>query len=339
MAPTILYMKFSVSAFLFSAVLLLGSSAGAQRRDNSFFREPHFVEPVGWSLGITLGTSDLWADVGTKGIIDHYNNENYTDHVYALGSLYGRYTFRPAIAARLAISYGRVGAADNFNINKARKASTIEDDAFQRYLRNQDVRTDIWESYLVAEIMPLRFNMNSRMSRRRFQPYVALGIGGFYNRPFGTYTARNGSGGGRYIDLTTLHLEGQEFKGSDGKPLEGAPKKDNLFHVSVPAGLGVRWDIGEHLGLGLEYLYRYTFTDQMDGVSTKYIDPTLFDANLSAQNAAIARDMYDKSWQIYEGAGNAPGAVRGNPAVNDAYSSISINFFWRVLGKQRPWWF
>ena len=322
---------------LFSACLS-AAPALAQRPDRTMFRQPHFVEPASWSLGITLGVSDLWGDVGTQGIVDHYANGKYTDNIKALGSIYVRRSFRPALAARFGIGYGRLYAHDNWNETKAKQAETFEDDALQRYIRNQDVRTDIWETYLVAEISPLRFNDNSRMARRRFQPYAVLGLGYFYNRPFSQLKTRSGAGGGRYVDISALRLEGQEFKDAEGKPLEGAPERDKLFHLSVNGGLGVRWDIGKHLGLGAEWMYRYTFTDQIDGVSTNYIDPALFDANLNAKDAGVAKEIYDKSWEIIPNYQNAPGALRGNSSVKDGYSSVSINFFWRILAKHQRWW-
>jgi hypothetical protein len=109
--------------------------------------------------------------------------------------------------------------------------------------------------------------------------------------------------------------------------------------MSVPLGLGVRWDIGQQLGLGIEYLYRYCFTDYLDGVSGTYIDPAYFDANLSPKEAAIARDMHDKSWIINNTTSHAPGELRGNKAVKDAFSTVSITFFYKIKSRIRPWWY
>jgi len=298
-------------------------------------RDPDFVEPSGWSLGGTIGISDLWGDVGTKSIIDHYNNGSYSGEIKLMGSLYARYTFSPSLSARLAVSHGTLYASDKWNLDKAKEAGNIEDEAFQRYLRNLNVRSKVWEGQLLAEFYPLRLNVTSRQARRRFQPYLLLGASVFYYQPKGEYTPREG-GSSSWVDLRELHTEGQGFVGMDGKPLN-TPKQYSLTQFAIPMGLAVRWDIGERLGLGLEYLYRYCFTDYLDDVSGAYIDPTLFDVNLPAGKAAIAKDVYDKRYQIMPG-GDGTGQLRGNASVKDAFSTVSINLFYRIFNKQKVWW-
>lgn len=320
------------------AGLGLAFSANAQPwRHANQHRDPDFVEPRGWSLGGTFGISDLWGDVGTKSIIDHYVNDNYSGGVKFMGSLYARYTFSPALSARIGAGHGTLYANDNWNINKARKAGSAEDDAFQRYLRNQNIRSKVWEGQLLAEFYPLRMSSVSSRARKRFQPYLLLGASVFYYQPKTEYTPRNG-GDPSWVDVRDLRTEGEGFVGLDGKPL-ATPKQYSLTQFAIPMGLAVRWDIGENLGLGIEYLYRYCFTDYLDDVSGAYIDPMYFDVNLPADKAAIAKDVYDKRWQIMPTSdAGKKGMLRGNSAVNDAFSSISVNFFYRIGTKQPVWW-
>ena len=40
-----------------------------------------YVEKDGWSIGMNVGMSDLWGDVGTKSAIEHYTNSKYFDKV------------------------------------------------------------------------------------------------------------------------------------------------------------------------------------------------------------------------------------------------------------------
>lgn len=314
--------------------LTLSATAQPWRHANQH-RDPDFVEPSGWSLGGTFGISDLWGDVGTKSIIDHYGNDNYSGNIKFMGSLYGRYTFTPAISARIGVSHGTLYAHDNWNINKAKKAKSIEDDAFQRYWRNQSIRSKVWEGQLLAEFYPFRMNSETSRARKRFQPYALLGASVFYYQPKTEYKSRDG-GKASWVDVRDLHTEGQGFIGFDGKPLS-TPKHYSLTQFAIPMGLAVRWDIGDNLGLGVEYLYRYCFTDFLDDVSGAYIDPVLFDVNLPADKAAIAKDVHDKRWQIMP-SGDSKGMLRGNSSVNDAFSTISVNFFYRVGNKQRVWW-
>ena len=82
-----------------------------------------YVEPDGWSLGMNVGESDLWGDVGTKSVIDHYTNSKYFDKMAFMGGLYGRYTVHPCFAIRLGINYGTLYATDKWNYDKAKNAA------------------------------------------------------------------------------------------------------------------------------------------------------------------------------------------------------------------------
>lgn len=314
------------------------TSVQAQRKWVNYV-EPDFSEPIGWSLGVNVGLADLWGDVGTKSMIDHYINEKYWSKPHFMGGIYLRYTPRPAYAFRLGTNYGTLYAHDNYNYTKAQKANSIEDESYQRWFRNQDARVRTWEGSFLIELNPRRFNPESRAARRRFQPYLMAGIAAFNFKTQTSYKPRLGGGAERWVDVYDLHLEGDGFKGADGNPLDGAPATYQRWQLAIPMGIGVRWDIGRQLGLGVEYQYRYTFTDYLDGVSDKYINPALFDANLPAKDAAIAKDVYDKSWQIDPTAKHNPGEIRGNKSVNDGYSTFSINFFWKIKSRKSPWWF
>ena len=84
--------------------------------------------------------------------------------------------------------------------------------------------------------------------------------------------------------------------------------------------------VSERVNTSIELLYRKTFTDYIDDVSTEYIDPNDFDKYLSVQDALIARQIHDKTVGIlipgitrYE-----PGTQRGNPKQMDAYFSCVL---------------
>lgn len=305
----------------------------ATAQTNRLFRMPEYIDPPGWSLGINLGMSDLWGDVGTKSMIDHYTNDKYWSRPKFMGGLYGRYLPHPALGIRLGVNFGTLYASDDFNYSKAKKATSIEDDAYQRYARNLNAKTRIWEGQLLFEINLRRFNLESPAAGKHFNPYIALGVGVFNFKAKGEYTdPKNGKT--QWIDLDELDLEGQGFSNYDK-----APKKYSRWQMNVPLGLGLRWDIGRQLGLGVEYMYRFCFTDYLDNVSENYIDPKLFDQNLEPDKAAIARQMYDKSYEIDPNYKHAAGEKRGNNSVKDGYSTISINFYYKVKSRKTPWWY
>ena len=299
-------------------------AAEAQSQHSIFrtFNDNQYVDPPGWSLGMNFGLSDLWGDVGTKSPINHYTNDKYWNSPKFMGGLYVRYEPHPALGLRLGFSYGTLYANDNFNDSKARKASSEEDDAYQRDLRNLDVKDYVWEGQFLFEINPLRFNLKGG-EHHSFQPYILLGVGGFHFDPKGTYHDPTGFAADKLVDLYDFHTEGE------GMP--GGPKEYSKWQMNIPFGLGFRFDVGPHLGLGVEYLYRYCFTDYLDDVSGFYYYSG--DQTTSPQNA-----IADKSWVIDPKVHHAAGELRGNPAVKDAYSTISINFFYKIKTRKTQWW-
>lgn len=301
---------------------------------NHLYRMPEYVEPPGWSIGMNIGMTDLWGDVGTKSVIDHYNNDKYWSSPKFMGGLYGRYTAHPALGLRMGVNFGTLYASDNFNYTKAKKAESIEDDAYQRYFRNLNVKTNVWEGQFLFEINPRRFNVMSHGAGSHFQPYLLLGVGGFHFRAKGELVDPT-NGRTQWVPLDKLNLEGQ------GGTFADAPKKYSQWQMNVPLGLGIRWDIGRQLGLGIEYMYRYCFTDYLDNVSGNYVDPAYFSANLNNENgdAARAAALADKSYLLNPSAKHSAGEKRGNNSVKDGYSTISINFFYKVKSRKTPWWY
>ncbi|MEI8279606.1 MAG: hypothetical protein WCG87_07560 [Bacteroidota bacterium] len=293
--------------------------------------QSQYIEYPGFSLGMNFGVADLWGDVGTKSPITHYTNDKYASNMHYMGGLYVRYVAHPAIAMRLGINYGVLYANDNWNYALAKAAKTVDDDAYQRWARNQDIKDYTWEGSLLFEINPFRFDLNSNAAKRRGQLYFLGGVAAFHFKPMSTYVNRE-TGASTMVNIYDLNLEGQGVKG-----LSGAPPKYELWQLAIPLGVGYRWDIGEHLGLGIEYIWRMTMTDYLDGVSQKYIDPNIFTATLPADKAIIAKDMYDKSWIVHAGS-HAPGELRGNSSNNDSYSTFSLTFFYKIKNHRHPWW-
>ncbi len=285
-----------------------------------------YIEPTGWSIGVNLGTTDMWGDIGTKSILDHYTNSKYFDKIVGMGGMFGRYTIHPCLDARFWINFGAVYATDEWNYDKAVLASSQGDDAYQRYARGQKTISYILENAAVLEFSPFRMNPESRRAHRRGQLFVGAGLGYFHFTP----TATVGSGT-KYVQIYDLHIEGDGF-GS------GYPSAYSLWQFCVPMSIGWRWDVGQHLNLGFEFMYRKTFTDYLDGVSGKYIDPTAYAKHLSAADAATALAIEDKAWLQKLQPPNVAGNMRGNPSNNDGYSSLTFTVFYKVFKAQKEWW-
>ncbi len=321
---------------LVRSLLALCASAAAV----SAYAQPaimrEYVEYPGFSVGINAGIADLWGDVGTKSFVDHYTNGKYFNKPCFMGGVFGRYTAHPMLAIRLGVNYGTLYATDAWNEKKAKEAKNVEADAYQRYLRNQDVRANIWEGSLLVEVMPLRANSESRSSGRRLQPYLAVGVAGFTYKPQTSLIDRV-TGAKTWVDTRDLHLEGEDLEFT--KATEHHSKKSYNWVLAVPVGLGLRWDINKQMAIGAEYLFRFTTTDRLDNVSSEYASADYFDRNLPPDKAALAKQVYDKSWAIEPGVKHEPWTKRGNKEIKDNYSTLSIMFIYRLNSNKTPWWY
>jgi hypothetical protein len=321
----------SILAFFICASAVSANAQPAIPRD--------YIEHPGYSLGLNFGMTDLWGDVGTQTILDHYTNGQYFSKPCFMGGIFGRFTPHPMIAARLGINYGTLYATDAWNKDKAKEAKSIEDDAFQRYLRNQDIRANVWEGTLVFEFFPLRTNSESKSASKVMQPYIVAGVGGFHFRPQSTLIDRN-TGHTTWVDVHDLYLEGDGQQGATtSKDVPTYARKTNLWQFCVPVGLGLRWDLSDNFAFGFEYLYRFTMTDRLDNVSDEYASDKFYDEHLSPDKAALAKEMKDKSWAIDPTVHHADWSNRGNKNVLDSYSTISIMFIYKLKNNKIPWWY
>jgi len=187
-----------------------------------------------------------------------------------------------------------------------------------RKQRNLDFRSDMWEAYAAVELFPTMMFRKYDDYEPRLKPYGFVGIGLFHFNPEGSIKYPDGSRS--WHELHPLRTEGQGMtQYPDKKPY-------NLTQINIPMGFGIKYQLSERVNIGTELLYRKTFTDYIDDVSTTYIDPNYFDQYLSAQQSVIARRVHDKTFGIVTPGVTryAPGVQRGNSNNNDAYFSTVL---------------
>ena len=193
-------------------------------------------------------------------------------------------------------------------------------DELWRKQRNLDFRSNISEVYIAAEIFPLMMFPGIAEMAPRMRPYGVLGIGMFHFNPQGSLT--DASGNKTWYYLHPLRTEGEGMtEYPDRKPY-------SLMQYNIPMGVGIKYFLSDRFNISTECLYRKSFTDYIDDVSTNYIDPVLFDKYLSAADAAIARQIHDKVYGIVTPGVTryAPGTQRGNKNQDDAYFSFLMKF-------------
>ncbi len=182
----------------------------------------------------------------------------------------------------------------------------------------------MWEVYGAIEILPTMLFKKYEDYEPRLKPYGFIGIGVFHFDPEGSITDANGVK--RWYKLHPLRTEGQGMKEYPEK------RPYNLTQINIPMGGGVKVAISQRVSTAFELLYRKTFTDYIDDLSTTYIDPKYFADYLSPADAAIARKISDKTVGIVTPGVTryAPGVQRGNAKNNDAYFSFVLKLGVRI---------
>jgi len=164
----------------------------------------------------------------------------------------------------------------------------------------------------------------------RLRPYGVIGLGAFHFNPQGSY--RNNLGDYVWVNLRPLHTEGEGFAEYPDR------KEYKLTQLNIPLGAGIKYYFSENLNISFEIIHRKTFTDYIDDVSTRYIDPTLFDKYLSANDAAIAKAVSNKSASGYNTPNYGNKMKRGDPKQNDAYFTAGFKIGFRIGGGSEQRW-
>jgi len=226
-------------------------------------------------------------------------------------------------------SGGGISFRNNFNRRWTLKTSVLyhvidarDADSEDPWIRNRNLsfRNQIIEGSLQGE---LNF-FNYQLGNRKFplSPYLFGGLAYYRMRPMANYR-------GTWYELQPLGTEGQ------GTDFGEEQYKTTMF--SVPFGVGIKTNLYAIFGLSIEWGVRKTWTDYIDDISGKYMDPAL----LQEYNGELAARLADRSIRqeitTVDGSSNS-GLQRGDPGRNDFYffSMISLNV--RIDRKATTCW-
>ena len=264
-----------------------------------------------FEAGVTVGPMVFLGDlgghtgVGTTFLKDY--NMNATKLAFGI---YLEAHPSELIGVRLSANFGSVEGDDYYVVAKG----GVE---VSRLNRNLNFKSNITEANLLLEVDPtVLFEDQPTQVTGRLRPYGLIGIGVFHFNPMGQYVDPNTSQT-QWVYLQPLHTEGEGF-------LANRPNYA-LTQLNIPMGFGLKYYISEKVNVGLELLYRKTFTDYIDDVSTTFVDPAVLQANLPPGTSQIAIAMSNKS-PLYgtPGSGYNPGDKRGDPTQNDAYFTLGL---------------
>lgn len=271
--------------------------------------EKDLVFEAGISFGPMNCLTDLGGRVGNgkRGVKD-LNIKSTT--VY--GSIYAAALYKNWMGARLEGTIGSVKSNDSL-------LASVKTSAYGRYNRNLSFRSPIDEISLTLEFHPVDLLKGYAPT---ISPYAIAGIGYFHFNPQALLN-------GTWIDLRPLHTEGEGFAEYP------ASKEYKLNQVNVPLGFGMKFEAGR-FNLRLEYITRVLFTDYLDDVHNKYIDPAVFSRYLSGAQLTDALILNNRvrSDATPNETTARPFGKRGNPSNNDAYFTVNLKIGY-VFSRER----
>ena len=314
-------MKQSLHSMLRKCLILLVVALSLHFPSYSQDAQGSIVE-AGFTVGPMVFLGDLGGHIGkgTTFIKDY----NFSTTKLAFGAFAEVYP-QEWLGLRLSLNYGNITGDDGLISNKG-------GDEVTRLNRHLDFRSMILEGNLMAEIYPTVFFEDEPDDvTGRLRPYGVFGLGAYHFNPQGSYHTPGGDD--IWVDLKPLHTEGEGFAEYPDR------KNYSLTQLNIPLGAGIKYYFTENLNVSFEVIHRKLFTDYVDDVSTKYIDPSLFDKYLSPSQAIIAKAMANKSpLENVPGSGYGIGGKRGDPSQNDAYFTFGFKVAFRINGTSETRW-
>lgn len=300
--------KFYFEPFVLTFITLLFCGSRAEAQSAFFFNKK--IE-----VGLNIGPSNFLGDLGGNfGRGKTFLKDNNVELTKLLTGVYIAYFPAEWIGIRLS---GQKTTLEGDDKVIDRKGSWEE----RRSDRNLSFRSPLLEGYVAAEFYPTVFFEYDDYLEKKLRPYVLAGVGMFKFNPQAELN-------GQWVDLQPLHLEGQGF------PEYPDRKNYKLTQVNFPVGLGAKYYVTETFSVGLEVVHRFTRTDYIDDVSTRYIDPALFDRYLTPEKALLARQLNDRRL-VNQG---TIGRRRGDGKENDGFYSIALKLNWRLGNPDASEW-
>jgi hypothetical protein len=305
--------KVFIIAVLFCMMVFGSKNVTAQYY---FFDGEYYDNPFLYEAGVSLNAMNCLTDMGGhKGIGKSFLKDLNMGKTHISGGVFVSVSYKNAVALRLEGTFGQISGNDNV-------LAGITDIAKERFNRNLNFRSYITDINAMLEIHPMYILVDWPAKEKtppRTSPYLLAGIGYF---SFNPQTKINN----RWIDLQPLHTEGQGF-------VETGTNNYALQQLNIPIGAGLKYELSPLINLRGEVLYRKTFTDYIDDLSTKYADKSWFrnPANgLTTQQADLAEILSDRQIEFRTTAGGKRGTAKNNDGFFTINLKISI-----VIGRER----
>jgi hypothetical protein len=305
--------KFLAPVLICSVVL----SQPLKAQNYYYYNSKYYDSPVVFEIGASFGAMNSFTDLGgRKGVGKSFIKDLRWKTIRPSYGVYLMAMYNNALGIRLEGTFGQVVGYDS--ILKSVASST-----YGRYERNLSFKSKISEFQLGIEVHPLFFKSYEDEEPPSISPYTVVGASVYSFDPQAKLN-------GQWYSLQPLHLEGQGFAEYPDR------KTYQLTQINFIAGFGVKYEINSTFNARLEFVHRFLTTDYLDDVSKEdYIDPTLFYNYLTANQAAIAQQLFNRTNELN------PSDItyfeniqRGDPKDKDSYFTIQLKVG-IMLGRQR----
>jgi hypothetical protein len=263
-------------------------------------------------FGPYLGGSNYMGEF-TDGYMPLWNKTKFA------GGLICRYNYGPYLTFKGTAIYGKIEGSDkNFSSDpyRSRRNLSFKSDIVEFSVQGEwnirgyeQTKTSYgWSPYLFAGVSVFRFNPKAQF---HYQSYMM--------DP--TLQAQDGD----WIELQPLGTEGQETTKFNDK------RRYSLTQLSIPVGVGAKWQLDDYWAFGFEFGIRKTFTDYLDDVSSIYVDNII----VGGASGPMAVALKDRSMEV----GQTPfenGDARGNSATKDWYVIGGLTLTYRIHGGRQP---
>jgi hypothetical protein len=215
------------------------------------------------------------------------------------------------------------------------------------FIRNLHFRNDLKQIATFIEYHPLDYTTDFR-KRLNLSPYVLIGIGYYSHNPLAKFPLNLGSE--QWTNLEPYHTEGQGINTIYPEPYK-------LSGITIPSGIGLRYQYKENIDFSFEVIYHTVFTDYLDDVSGIYPNTGLFTNQIGVALSNRSREPtaanigVDRSPRIikYLNDNNLPniypfnssnssfgaiGTNRGSIEGNDAYITTNIKIQFLIPNKK-----
>jgi len=237
-----------------------------------------------------------WEIGGTVGAAGYMGDLNPNNPLKASGIAAGGFVkrnFNGYLSAKLAYTYGTIAGADSTSSDAQRRA------------RNLSFMTQLSELSMVAEFNFMKYIPS--VSQNVYTPFIYVGVAYAGYKPQASYN-------GQIYDLRPLETEGQN------KPYSNTA-------ISIPYGVGIKYNFSGALNVIADIGYRNSNTDYLDDVSGVYPDKT----KMTNPLAAALSDRSGEKTGVYLG---TTGTQRGDFRSRDTYWFFGISISYTFITQK-----